>query len=117
MNQSKKINKIRQRRQKRVRFSIKGGAVKPRLSVFRSYSHIYAQLIDDASSKTLASASSMEIKGTLKKSDVAKEVGKIIAQKAGKLGIKIAVFDRNRYSYHGRVKAVAEGAREGGLKL
>lgn len=104
----------------RVRKKISGTAQKPRLSVFRSNSNIYTQLIDDTTGTTLVAASSKEKnilaqKGT--KSEKSKLVGNAIAQKATALGIKICVFDRSGYLYHGRIKAVAEGAREGGLKF
>ena len=102
----------------RIRRVIKGTAERPRLSIHRSNKQIYAQLIDDVAGVTLASASSaakgVEItKG--KKVDVAKQVGKAIAERAVQSGIKVVVFDRGGYLYHGRVKALAEGAREGGL--
>ena len=111
------------RRQKikfRVRSKISGTTQKPRLSVFRSNSEIYAQLIDDETGKTLAAASSKEKdiaaqKGT--KVEKSKLVGAAIARKATELGLKDVTFDRSGYLYHGRVKAVAEGAREGGLKF
>jgi len=90
---------------------------RPRLSVFRSHRQIYAQIIDDPSGKTLASASSMEIKSKAKKAEKASAVGKKIAEKANKAGINSVVFDRSHYRYHGRVKALAEGARNGGLKF
>jgi large subunit ribosomal protein L18 len=103
-----------------IRQKISGTATKPRLSVFRSNSEIYAQLIDDVNGNTLASASSKDKsivgqKGT--KSDKGKLVGSAIAAKASELGLTEAVFDRGGYLYHGRVKAVADGAREGGLKF
>jgi large subunit ribosomal protein L18 len=109
------------RRQKikfRVRSKISGTTQKPRLSVFRSNSEIYAQLIDDQTGQTLAAASSKEKdilaqKGT--KVEKSKLVGAAIARKATELGLKDVTFDRSGYLYHGRVKAVAEGAREGGL--
>ena len=109
------------RRQKikfRVRRKISGTTQKPRLSVFRSNTEIYAQLIDDETGKTLAAASSREKdiaaqKGT--KVEKSKLVGAAIARKATDLGLKDVTFDRSGYLYHGRVKAVAEGAREGGL--
>jgi len=113
----KKLNIIRKRRAKRVRAKIKGSAEKPRLSVFRSNRQIYVQLIDDNAQRTLASASSLEIKESLKKSEAAEKVGELIAERALKIGIKEAVFDRGAYKYHGRVKAVAEGARKKGLKI
>ncbi len=104
----------------RVRKRVVGTDEKPRLSVFRSNKQIYAQLINDDKGVTLASASSRdkafeEKKGT--KTDTAKEVGKLIAEKAKEAGIENIVFDRNGYLYHGRVKSLAEGAREGGLKF
>jgi large subunit ribosomal protein L18 len=112
-------NKIRTRRTNRVRFKIKSVSKRPRLSIFRSNTHIYAQIIDDANGKTLVSSSSMELKDkkTDKKSNTAKAVGKLLAEKAIKAGVKEAVFDRGNYRYHGRVKALAEAAREGGLKI
>ena len=103
-----------------VRKKVSGTSEKPRLSVFRSNSDIYVQLIDDASGKTIASASSKdkEIKAQkIKKVEVSSLVGKAIARKATELGIKTCVFDRGGYLYHGRVKAIAEGAREGGLSF
>jgi large subunit ribosomal protein L18 len=111
------------RRQKlrwRIRAKVKGVANKPRLSVFRSNKDIYVQLIDDATGTTLASANSREkdivaIAGNKVEKSVL--VGKAIANKAKAVGIETAVFDRGGYLYHGRVKAVADGAREGGLKL
>ena len=111
------------RRQKiryRIRKKIAGNNQKPRLSVFRSNNDIYAQLIDDDNSKTIAAASSKDKdvaaqKGT--KIEKSKLVGAAIARKAVELGINTAVFDRGGYLYHGRVKAVADGAREGGLQF
>ena len=106
----------RKRRQRRTRSTIFGTANIPRLSVFRSAKHIYAQLIDDQAAKTLAGSSDSELKkNSWKKVDKAKEVGKSIAKKAKDLKIEKIVFDRGGYKYHGRVKALAEGAREGGL--
>ena len=104
----------------RVRKKVVGTDEKPRLSVFRSNKQIYAQLINDDKGITLVSASSREKafdekEGT--KTDTAKEVGKLIAEKAKEAGIENVVFDRNGYLYHGRVKSLAEGAREGGLKF
>ena len=94
-------------------------AIKPRLSVFRSNKQIYAQIIDDLSGNTLASASSLHEENAQKvnKVDQAKEVGKMIAESATKAGIKEVVFDRNGYLFHGRVKALADAARENGLKF
>ncbi len=104
---------------KRIRKVVSGSADRPRLSVFKSNKQIYAQLIDDISGKTICSASTMEkeveVSGT--KIDQAKLIGQRIAQKATEAGVQTVVFDRNGYLYHGRVKALAEGAREGGLKL
>jgi large subunit ribosomal protein L18 len=116
--------KAKTARRQNIRFGIRrkisGTATKPRLSVFRSNSEIYAQLIDDVNGNTLASASSKE-KGITahkgNKSEKSKLVGTAIAAKATELGLKEVVFDRGGYLYHGRVKAVAEGAREGGLKF
>ncbi len=104
----------------RIRKKVSGVAAKPRLSVFRSNSDIYAQLIDDATGVTLAAASSRQkdiLAQKAPKTEKSKMVGAAIARKAGELGIKAVVFDRGGYIYHGRVKAVAEGAREGGLEF
>jgi len=103
-----------------IRKKISGTAQKPRLSVFRSNSDIYVQLIDDDSSKTLASASSRDkdiVAQKATKVEKSKLVGQAIARKASELGLKDVVFDRGGNLYHGRVKAVADGAREGGLKF
>lgn len=111
------------RRQKlrwRIRARVTGTAQKPRLSVFRSNKDIYAQLIDDATGTTLASANSRQKDIAAQagnKTEKAAAVGKAIAQKALALGLEVCVFDRGGYLYHGRVKAVADGAREGGMKL
>lgn len=110
----------RSRIRKRIRKVSFGTADRPRMSVFRSNKEIYAQIIDDVNGKTLAAASSRDkelesIKGT--KSDMAAAVGKSIAQKALKAGIESIAFDRGGYLYHGRIKSLAEGAREGGLKF
>ena len=115
----------RRRRHARVRGKVFGTKEKPRLSVFRSLKHIYAQLIDDEKGKTLVAASDLELKSFLdkvgrkriKKIEIAKEVGKLIAKKALAKKINYVVFDRGGYKYHGRVKALAEGARENGLKF
>lgn len=115
---------IKTARRQNIRFGIRkkisGTAAIPRLSVFRSNTDIYVQLIDDVNGNTLAAASSKDKsivaqKGT--KSEKSKLVGSAIAAKAGELGLKEVVFDRGGYLYHGRVKAVADGAREGGLKF
>lgn len=107
----------RKLRHARVRAKVSGTNQKPRFNVFRSNTHIYVQLIDDESGKTLAAASSAEIKAKGKKADLASKVGKLAAEKALKLGIKEAVFDRGGYLYHGRVKNLADAAREAGLKI
>lgn len=103
----------------RIRKTIKGTAECPRLSVFRSNKDIYVQMIDDINGQTIVAASSREsgIDGKAKKVDQSIEVGKLIGQKAKAIGITKAVFDRGGYLYHGRVKALAEGAREAGLKF
>lgn len=115
------INKIKQakrtRRQGRVRAKVSGTAACPRLSVFRSNRGIYAQIINDEIGKTLVSVSANETKTKGKKIAVSLELGKLIAKKAIAQGISRVVFDRNGYKYHGRVKALADGAREGGLKF
>jgi len=108
----------RDRRHRRVRGKVCGTADRPRLSVFRSNKNIYAQLIDDEKGKTLISIKNSEIKSKkIKKSEIAKELGIFIAKKAVEQNIKKVVFDRGGYKYHGRVKALAEGAREGGLEF
>jgi large subunit ribosomal protein L18 len=108
---------LRERRHRRVRGKISGTAARPRLAVFRSNLGIAAQLIDDQTGRTLAAASWQHLKKSAKgtKSDQAKEVGKLLAANAKKAGLESCVFDRGGYLYHGRVKALAEGAREGGL--
>ncbi len=112
-------NKARLHRHRRVRGKVKGTAERPRLNVFRSTKNIYAQLIDDIQGVTLAAASSLdkEFSGNGGNKDAAKQVGKLIAERALKKDIKEVVFDRGGYIYHGRVKELAEGAREGGLKF
>ncbi len=108
----------RQKIKKRIRSKVAGSSSRPRLSVFRSNTSIYAQLIDDEAGKTLLSASSQEIvKGKNATIETSKEVGKRLAERALEKGISEVVFDRNGYLYHGRVKALAEGGREGGLKF
>jgi large subunit ribosomal protein L18 len=121
-----KISKdtIRTRVHKRIRLKLKGTSERPRLAVFRSISHIYAQVIDDSKGVTLVAASSTE-KGAAALSDKAqggniagaKEVGKLVAGRAKENGIKQVVFDRGGYQYHGRVKALADAAREAGLEF
>ena len=107
------------KRHSRVRSKISGTAERPRLSVFRSESNIYAQIIDDAAGVTLASASTVEkaFEGNGSNCEAAKKIGAVIAERALQKGIEEVVFDRGGYIYHGRVKALAEGAREGGLEL
>ena len=112
-------NAQRLKRHKRVRGKISGTPERPRLNVFRSETNIYAQIIDDVAGVTLVSASSLEkgfeCDGT--KSDAAKKVGQIVAERALAKGIDTVVFDRGGYVYHGRVQALADGAREGGLQF
>ncbi|MBO4467929.1 MAG: 50S ribosomal protein L18 [Clostridia bacterium] len=112
-------NKARLKRHARVRSKITGTAERPRLDVFRSNSYIYAQLIDDENGVTLAAAASNEkdFGGNGGNCEGAKKVGQLIAERAAKKGITEVVFDRGGYIYHGRVKELAEGAREGGLKF
>jgi len=115
-------NEARVRKHIRVRKKIKGTAERPRLNVFRSLSHIYAQIIDDTKGNTLVAASTLDeaIKGRIKfggNKEAAKEVGALIAKKAIDKGIKDVVFDRGGYIYHGRVKELAEAAREAGLNF
>ena len=109
----------RRRRHRRVRGKIAGTADRPRLAVFRSNRGIFAQLVDDETGRTLASASWLGVKSSPSgnKTDQAGEVGKALAAAAGKAGVTTCVFDRGGYLYHGRVKALAEGAREGGLQF
>jgi large subunit ribosomal protein L18 len=108
----------RLRRRRRVRAKVRGTAERPRLSVFRSNRGIQAQLIDDVAGHTLAAVNWTEgdLKG-LKTMEQAKKAGELLAQRAGEAGIQSCVFDRGGYKYHGRVRALAEGAREGGLKF
>ena len=101
----------------RVRNKVSGTAERPRMSVFRSNKQIYVQVIDDLSGKTLASASSLGLTEKMPKKEQAAKVGAMIAQKAQEAGITTVVFDRNGYLYHGRVKELADAARNGGLKF
>ena len=113
----------KQERRQRIKYSIRaklsGTAERPRLSVFRSNKAIYAQLIDDAAGRTLAAASSVELKSEAEGNTIetAKKVGQRLAEKAVAQNISAAVFDRNGYLYHGKIKALADAAREGGLKF
>jgi large subunit ribosomal protein L18 len=106
----------RERRHIRVRKNVSGSEQRPRLVVFRSLKHIYAQLVDDSRNHTIATVGDLDIL-SMKKSEKATEVGKRIAERAKAAGITKVVFDRAGYQYHGRVKAVAEGARKGGLEF
>ena len=117
MTSKKDSNKQRLLRHKRVRGKISGTAECPRLDVFRSNKHIYAQVIDDVSGRTLCAASTLEkgFEGLGSNKEAAEKVGKMIAEKAIALGIKTVVFDCGGYVYHGRVQALAEGARSAGL--
>ena len=105
------------RRHKRVRAKISGTATRPRLSVFRSHEHSHLQLIDDLQGMTLAAASTLEVKEGKGKQAKAIAAAKLLAKRAGEAGIKEVVFDRSGYKFHGRVKAIAEAARSGGLKF
>lgn len=112
---AKQINRVR--RHKRIRKKISGTAACPRLCVFRSNKHIYLQLVDDEKGKILLSVSDAKIKSPGKKTDVAMAVGVLLAKHALEKKIESVIFDRGGYKYHGRVKAAAEGARQGGLKF
>jgi large subunit ribosomal protein L18 len=110
---------LRRKRHERLRLRLEGTAERPRLSVFRSAKFIYAQVIDDSTGDTLAAASSREagLVDGVGKVDVARAVGKAIAERAKAAGVKTVVLDRGGYQYHGRVRSLAEGARKGGLDL
>ena len=110
---------IRNRIHRRIRRKLSGTAERPRLAVFRSVAHIYAQVIDDAQGQTLVSASSVDKSGKTKGGNVAaaKAIGKLVAERAKEKGIKSVVFDRGGYQYHGRIKALADAAREAGLEF
>ena len=113
---AKTIKRIFRRR--RVRAKISGSTSKPRLSVFRSLRHVYVQLIDDTTGKTLVAASDKDLsEKSSSKAETAQKVGALLADRAQKAGITNIVFDRSGYQFHGRVKALAEGARQGGLKF
>ncbi|MCR4405480.1 MAG: 50S ribosomal protein L18 [Anaerolineae bacterium] len=119
---SEKSRLARKRRHQRVRAKVRGTSERPRLNVFRSLTHIYAQIIDDGRGHTLVSASTLDpevrdkIKG-LSKTEQARLVGQVLAQRALARGVRQVVFDRGGYLYHGRVKALADGSREGGLEF
>ena len=111
---------IRSRIHKRIRRKLSGTAARPRLAVFRSEAHIYAQVIDDSQGKTLVSASSVDKADKIKKGGnvaAATSIGKFVAERAKEKGIKLVVFDRGGYQYHGRVKALADAARAAGLEF
>jgi large subunit ribosomal protein L18 len=119
---SEKSRIARQRRHRRVRVKISGTPERPRLNVYRSLTNIYAQVIDDTAGHTLVSASTLDkdLRGTVEgksKLEAAKLVGELVARRAQDAGIKQVIFDRGGYKYHGRVKAVADGAREAGLEF
>lgn len=122
MLKKRQLKSTRLRRKRSIRKKILGTPTRPRLSVYRSNKHIYAQVIDDLNGHTLVSASSVdqdardEVAG-LEKKEQARQVGKLVAQRAQEQGIAQVVFDRNGFIYHGRVAAVADGAREGGLEF
>ncbi len=117
ITKQKKLHQII--RARRVRARVKGTAERPRLSIKRSLKHIYAQVIDDTAKKTIVSASDKDISETKGKLpvEIAREVGKVIAERAKSSGVQAVVFDRGSYLYHGRVAAIAEGAREAGLTI
>ncbi|MDO5707165.1 MAG: 50S ribosomal protein L18 [Andreesenia angusta] len=113
-------NTKRKKRHMRARVNTVGTPERPRLNVFRSHKNIYAQIIDDSTGTTLVSASSLELRGKVDSTgnkEAAKEVGKLVAERAKEKGIENILFDRGGYIYHGRVKELAEGARENGLKF
>jgi large subunit ribosomal protein L18 len=119
---NRKIEKVRDKRKLRVRKKVAGSQARPRLCVFRSASHIYVQAIDDVSGRTIAAASSLakELSGdgkNLKKTEMAKSVGMLVAKRLQEIGVADVVFDRGRFLYHGRVKSLADGAREAGLNF
>ncbi|MDH6358203.1 50S ribosomal protein L18 [Parabacteroides sp. PF5-9] len=102
---------------KGIRGKVSGTTERPRLTVFRSNKQIYAQVIDDTTGKTLAAASSLKIEEKISKKELAAKVGELIAKSAQEAGIQVVVFDRNGYLYHGRIKELADAARNGGLKF
>ena len=122
MNHQRAIRRLRQRRRHRVRKGIRGTAERPRLTIFRSHKHIYAQLIDDLAGKTITAASSRDKDISKKASyggnrDAAAAVGQALAQRAQAAGVQTAAFDRGHCKYHGRVAALAEAVREAGLQF
>jgi large subunit ribosomal protein L18 len=120
MTQTASRGAARQKRHERIRLHLSGSPERPRLAVFRSLNHIYAQVIDDSTGKTLASASSLEkelrTKGQ-RKTEEAKVVGRLVAQRAKSAGVEQVVFDRAGFRYHGRIKSLADAAREAGLEF
>lgn len=116
-----KVRELRLRRHRRVRKKILGSAERPRLAVFRSNKHLYAQLIDDLDGRTIVSASTIDpdLKGQVKgnSQEVAAKVGKLVAERAMSKGVKTVVFDRGGFRFHGKVKALADSAREQGLEF
>lgn len=122
LSSAKKIQKVRDKRKKRTRGKVAGNAARPRLAVFRSARHIYVQAVDDEEGRTMAEASTrskelVEAIAKMKKTAAAAEVGKLMAKKLLAMKIDSVVYDRGRFLYHGRVKALADGAREAGLKF
>lgn len=122
MSSVQSVREARERRHRRVRSKVEGSAQRPRLNVFRSLKHIYAQVIDDTVGNTLASASTIDGElsaqcAGMDKTDCARLVGKAIADRAKAAGVSAVVFDRGGYQYHGRVKALADAAREAGLEF
>lgn len=115
MDTARAKREARLRRHRRVRRRVVGTPERPRLAVFRSNRHIYAQLIDDVAGRTVAAATSMALPGEGAKRDDARRVGAELARRAKQAGVSAAVFDRGGYQYHGRVQTLAEAAREGGL--
>ena len=117
MSRIAKIERAKGRRTTRVRGGVRGTAERPRLTVFRSNRGIWAQVIDDMNGTTLASAGSVHVAEKMPKKEMAAKVGELIAERAKAAGVGQVVFDRGPYLYHGRVKALADGAREGGLEF
>lgn len=121
MHRFERTTSVRYRRHRRIRARVRGTAARPRLSVFRSTKHLVAQVIDDATGQTIVAASDREVTtppvddASQRKVALARAVGQLIAERAKEKGVTSVVFDRGGYAYHGRVQAVAEGAREGGL--
>ena len=118
MSLREKIKAQRERRKRRIRIKIEGSTERPRLTVYKSLKYVSAQIIDDSKGVTLVSASSQEKElKSGKNTDIAKEIGKVLATRAKEKNISEVVFDRNGYIYHGKIKSLADGAREAGLKF